>query len=67
MTQQGQAMTGDALITALVQAPDQAAADAIAATAPAFAVSEAADTMYLTDEPHGLAWYRRAVAREARC
>jgi hypothetical protein len=59
-------MTGDDLITALVQAPTQAEADAIAATAPALAVSDAADLLYLTDAPHGLKWYRRTVAREAR-
>lgn len=58
-------MTGDDLITALVNAATDDDALAIARTAPAGAVLQAADLLYL-DDGHALAWYRKAVAREAR-
>lgn len=63
----GSAMTGDDLVTALVQADSDDAALVIAATAPLCAIREATDLLYIdTSTSHRIRWYRRAVAREAR-
>jgi len=59
-------MTGDDLVTALVQAHDGATARAIADDAPWQAVMEAAGLLYLGEDDHGLRWYRNAVASAAR-
>lgn len=63
---EGRHMTGDSLITALVQAGSDAEARAIAGKAPQHAVWAAADLLYVDAEGHALAWTRRAVAAEAR-
>ena len=57
-------ITGDSLITRLVQAPSAAAALAIAAAAPITAIRAAADLLYV--EEHGPRTLRRIVAEEAR-
>jgi hypothetical protein len=58
-------MTGDDLITALVEAHDMPTARAVVDAAPASAVRAAADLMYV-DGDHGMRWLRNAVVSEAR-
>lgn len=58
-------MSGDTLITRLVQAATDSAALAIAAAAPIGAVREAADLLY-TGESAGPRTLRRLVAEQAR-
>jgi hypothetical protein len=59
-------MSGDTLITALVQAPDAQAALAIASSAPIAAVREAADLLYVEADGHAGRTIRRYVAEQAR-
>jgi hypothetical protein len=59
-------MSGDDLITALTEAPTEAAARTAADAAPAAALYAAADTLYVDSYGHGRAWLRSAVTREAR-
>jgi hypothetical protein len=62
---EGRLMTGDDLITALVEAQDDATAREIVNSAPASAVRSAADLMYVDDDM-GMRRLRNRVASEAR-
>jgi hypothetical protein len=59
-------MTGDDLITALVQAGSTVEARAIIDGAPAPAVVQAADLLYVSDAITGIRPLRNAVLQEAR-
>jgi hypothetical protein len=59
-------VTGDDLITSLVEAPSAQAADVIVKGAPHSAIYAAADLMYVDTDGMGMASVRRAVVREAR-
>ncbi len=59
-------MSGDTLITRLVQAGSDAEALAIASAAPISAVRAAADLLYFEADGHGGRTIRRYVAEQAR-
>ena len=59
-------MTGDTLITRMVEAPSLAEARAIVDQAPRAALFEAADLLYVDCADHGMRWIRNAVVSEAR-
>jgi Arc/MetJ family transcription regulator len=66
-TDEGQApVTGDDLITQLVEATDLREARAIMDAALPDAVFAAADLTYVDCDGHGMRWIRNAVLSEAR-
>jgi hypothetical protein len=61
-----QAMTGDDLITLVVEAPSSADALAIVRTASVGARYQACDLLWLDADAHGMPWMMRAIVSEAR-